>query len=273
MGFFDKLLSACGQTDCMRATRILLKKATRGETGCFAELADGYFHLLTEYLYLCNFDQREAEQRTCEILREGWLRLPFMKSLGDWETFLARSLMAVEPDPERSTEGRRPSALIALDPRAKFALVAFDLENWPYKSLSLALGMKERELSRLIFQGRCRLIEMDVAAQTRKVRHFLEQVSADLDGQSTPRQRQAVHRKMCHSAEAKTFKAQWLDYRCHLIEMRQQVRLQPEKQQAILEQLCTRLSSEEMLRPPFFLKIRRLFSATPPAPPILSRQS
>lgn len=245
----------------MRATtRIFLRRAGRGDTDAFYQLTEGYFNLLAEYLYLCNLDRAESEAKIEEIFREGWMRLPFMTRLVDWEVFLARSLMPIKVDTERSTEGRRPSTLVALDPRAKFALVAFDLENWDYKYLSFALGMKERELSRLIFQGRCRLIDFDVASEPRKVRQILEQVSSDLDGKITTRQRQAIPHKMCRSSEARTFKSQWLDYRCHLIEMRQQVRLEPEEQQAILESLCAHLSLEEMLRPPFLLRIRRIFA-------------
>ena len=120
--------------------------------------------------------------------------------------------------------------------------------------------MKERELARLIFQGRCRLIDYDLASEPRKTRHLLELVSGDLDDQLTPRQHQILIRKMCRSTEARTFKSQWLDYRCHLIEMRQQVRLQPEEQQALLEKLCADLSLEEMLRPPFLLRVRRIFT-------------
>ena len=112
----------------MRAnSRIFLKRAGRGETEAFYQLTEGYFNLLSEYLYLCNLDRTETESKIEEIFREGWMRLPFMTRLADWEVFLARTLMAVEVDSNRSTEGRRPTALVAMDPRAKFALVAFDL--------------------------------------------------------------------------------------------------------------------------------------------------
>jgi hypothetical protein len=265
MGIFSNLPKACRAAGSIRAAaRQLLKRAGRGESEAFLTLTEAYFNLVTEYLYLSNLDHAEAIARTEELFLTGWKRLPYMKKLGDWEHFLARSLMGVTVDPGQSTEGRRPRTLVDLEPQTKFALIAFDLENWSYKWLSLALDLEETDVRKILFRGRCRLLEIDIARKPRKTRHFLEQVSADLDGQVTPRQRQAILRKLCCSAEAKEFKSHWLDYRCHLIEMRQQIRLSPEAREEALQRIAARLSPEDMLRPTLFLRLRHLFGSAPP---------
>lgn len=264
MGIFSRLPKACRGPSSFRASaRLLLKGAARGDTTAFTRLAEVYFNLATEYLYLCNCDQEEAVKRATGILSEGWMRLPYLKRLEDWERFLACSLMDVEVSEGRSTEGRRPKALVGLGSRAKFALIAFDLENWSYRCLSEVLDIKEKELSRLLFRARCALLDLDLDGETRKIRHFLEDVSADLDGQLTPRQRRQMLRKLCGSAEGKEFKSHWLDYRCHLIEMRQQIRIQPEMRQSVLDQLSHQLSPEQMLHPPLLLRLRKLLFPSP----------
>lgn len=241
--------------------RALLKRASRGETDAYLGLADVYFNLVTEYLYLCNLDEGETIQKAELLLREGWMRLPYLKRLSDWERFLARSLMAVEPKRPVPVEDNSRKRLVELDPHAKFALVAFELENWGYKWLTRALRLEPRELARLLFRTRCQLIGRKPDQSGRKLRLFLEQVSVDLDGQLPPRQRRNFLRKLCSCDEAKAFKSQWLDYRCQLIEVRQQVRLQPETRDSVLVRIAASLSLEEMLRPPLLRRIRILFAS------------
>jgi len=267
MGILSRRFKPSRASGSTRApARLLLRRAAHGDKEAFLGLSEAYFNLVSEHLYLCNLDREDALTRAENIFREGWVRLPYMKRLADWERFLARSLVAVPVDAQRSTEGRRPRALVDLDAPTKFALTAFDLENWSYHWLARALESDERELAALLFDARCSLLSFETGSFPRKKRAFLQQVSLDLDGQVTPRQRQQILRKLCCSAEAKDFKSQWLDYRCHLIEMRQQVRLQPAERENFLRNVGARLSPTDMLRPPFFRRMKSLIGFSPDVP-------
>lgn len=240
--------------------RALLKRAAKGETDAYLTLTSSYFDLICEHLYLCNIDPPAALQQIEILLREGWKRLPYLKRLSDWERFVAGNLMAIPLSSAYSKRGGRPQALIELDRNAKFALIAFDLENWSYQWLALALRVRPKDLQSILFEARCKLLEINLTQTSGKLRRCLAFISADLDGQLKPGQQRQALRKLHACAETKTFKSRWLDYRCHLIEIRQQIRLQPKERDAFLDGLCRDLVLEEMLRPTLLARFRNVFS-------------
>lgn len=261
MGIFSKPVTACHGLRPSRAPlRKLLRRAAKGETDAYFALTSAYFDLVCEHLYLCNIDPPDALQQAEKILREGWRRLPYLKRLSDWERFIATHLMAIPVSAAYSPWGRRPQALIELDRNSKFALIAFDLENWSYRWLALSLRVPAKELQNILFEARCKLLEIDLAATPKKVRRCLALISADLDEQLTPcQQRQAV-KKLRACDDTRAFKSRWLDHRCHLIDFRQQIRLQPRDRDAFLDGLCRDLVLEEMLRPTLLARFRNLIS-------------
>lgn len=240
--------------------RALLRQAARGDRQAYVALAAEYFDLISEHLYLCNFDRADSLQKAESLLRDAWRHLPYLKRLSDWERFLAARLMEVEVGSTYSREGRRPQALVELESEAKFALIAFDLEKWSYHWLSLALRVPPVELRETLFKARCKLLNLDLSTASRKTRRCLERISADLDGQLTDLQRRQVLQNVCSDEAAKNFKSHWLDYRCHLIEMRQQIRFETHERDAFLESVVKDLSLEGMLRPSILTRLRNLFS-------------
>lgn len=261
MGIFNKPVTACHGLRSSRAPlRNLLRRAAKGETDAYFALTSAYFDLICEHLYLSNIDPPDTLQQAEKILREGWRRLPCLKRLSDWERFIATHLMAIPVSPAYSQRGRRPQALIELERKPKFALIAFDLENWSYRWLALSLRVPPKELQAILFEARCKLLEINLAATPKKVRRCLALISADLDEQLTPgKQRQAL-KKLHACDDTKAFKSRWLDYRCHFIEFRQQIRLQPKDRDTFLDGLCRDLVLEEMIRPTLFARFRNLFS-------------
>lgn len=258
---YNKPIKACPERRSLRApVRALLKCGARGQTDAFLALSGLYFDLISEHLYLCNLDRKEALHKAERILLEGWKQLPAFKRLSDWERFLACSLMSAQISGVFSREGPRPQALVELDSQAKFALIAFDLENWSYPWLSLALRVQPRDLKNILFQARCRLLGIDLSLTSRKLRGCLELVSADLDGQLSVAQQRQLLKKLCACQETKAFKSGWLDFRCQLIELRQQIRLQPEERDDYLNDLGQQLAPEDMVRPSFAARVRNIFS-------------
>lgn len=258
---YSKPLKACPECRSSRApVRALLKQAAHGEREAYLTLAGLYFDLISEHLYLCNYDRRSALQKTELLLRDGWKNLPYLKRLSDWERFLARSLMAMPVSDTYAGEGQRPRALVELDGEAKFALIAFDLENWSYPWLSLALRMPPRDLKEILFETRCRLLQVNLPEIKRPLRRCLELVSADLDGQLKTSQKRQLLGTLCSCEKTKAFKSNWLDYRCQLIELRQQIRLQSEERDRFLQELGNHLVCEEMAHPTRSARFRNLFS-------------
>lgn len=261
MDTYCKPIKACPEQRALRApVRALLKRGARGQVDGFIALAGLYFDLISEHLSLCNHDSADALHKTEQLLREGWKHLPCFKRLSDWERFLTQSLLSVEVGGTGSQGALRFPALIELEGDSKFALIAFDLENWSYPWLSLALRVAPKELREILFQVRCRLLQINLDHTPRRLRQCLELVSADLDGQLSTSQQKHLVQKLCASEEAKAFKSHWLAFRCQLIELRQQIRLQPEVRDDFLQNLAVSLASEDMVRPSLTARFRNMFS-------------
>lgn len=250
--------------------RALLKRGARGDTEAYLGLAGLYFDLVSEHLYLCNVDRAEALQQTESILIDGWRQLPFLKRLSDWERFLARNLMAIRVNRLSANNGPRPQELVELEADAKFALIAFDLESWSYPWLSLALRVQPQDLRKILLEARCKLLNIDLSATPDSIQRCLSLVSADLDGQLKTSQKRRLLEKLCSCEETKNFKSRWLDYRCRLIELRQQIRLQTEDRDRFLHDLGEALIADEMLRPSITARVRNLFSFRDLTPEVTS---
>lgn len=267
---YSNPLKACPECRTSRArVRALLKRGARGDTEAYLGLAGLYFDLVSEHLYLCNVDRAEALQQTESILLDGWRQLPFLKRLSDWERFLARNLIAIRVN-RISEHGPRPQELVELEADAKFALIAFDLESWSYPWLSLALRVQPQDLRKILLEARCKLLNINFSATSGSIQRCLSLVSADLDGQLKSSQKRLLLEKLCSCEETKSFKSRWLDYRCRLIELRQQIRLQTEDRDRFLHDLSEALIADEMLRPSITARVRNLFSFRDLTPEVTS---
>lgn len=237
---------------------MLLHRAATGSTEAYKELTDVYLDLITEYLSLCNFSQSEVIRKMETLLREGWQRLPYLKRLSDWERFLTTSLLAISSKSSSSRE--YPRELLELEPDEKFALIAFNFENWRYSWLALALRVEPRTLGKILFEARCQLLQIDLSTLSREVRQNFVLVSANLDDQLTQAQQQSAIQILSDCEATRTFKSRWLALFCKLIEIRQQIRLQDEKRNEFLQSVCGKLRHEKMLRPSLASRIRNLIS-------------
>lgn len=261
MGIFRKpVFSGSSPAPSRAPLRTLLRRAAKGETGAYLALVRPYFDLISEHLYLCNYDRAATLHEAEFLLHEGWKRLPYLKRLSDWEHFLARNLTTIEVNASYSRETGRPQALVELERQSKFALIAFDLENWGYRWLSLALRVEPRELRNILFETRCILLGIDLSRTKPGLRRCLALISAGLDGQLTHKQQRQALRQVCTCEQTKDFKSRWLDFRCHLIEKRQQIRLPEAERDLFLERLSQHLFPEEMLRPSLLARFRNLVS-------------
>lgn len=245
--------------------RKCIKRASAGEVSPYLALVSHYFDLVTEYLYLCNLDPREILEKSRSIFQEGWRRMAHVHRVSGWDFFLASSLMQTKANTEtRSLEGRRPKALVELKDDAKFAFAASELEDWDEFALALALRRPPREIRRIRFHTKLVLLKIDRHDLTGQQYRCLWEVSADLDDRNTPlRQRSPLHRKFSKCEFSKDFRARWLDYRCHLIEMRQQIRLPEESRREEIAELGNILHPDDIIRPPLLARMKKMISLRP----------
>ncbi len=236
-----------GRTELRR----LLRRAVRGDADAFVLLAAPYCDLITEFVALCGIDDEEPlRAKTREVHHEIWKYLPFMHRVSDFERLLATTLFSVRPR-ESSTVGEAcPGELQNLDPREKFALLARDFEGWDYGWTATALRVSRRELGEILVSVRCRLLGIDLDALDKESASCIRKLSLDLDGRNVARETQKICRNLARLPKAKAFKSEWLNLRCELIELRQQIRLPEETKQTILEALVPELRSEAMIRVP-----------------------
>ncbi len=249
------------------ARRKLIKQASGGDARAYLALAGDYFDLVVEYLHLCHLDREEVLQKSASVFRDGWRRLAFIRRVSEWDSFLAGALMQTPVKSSRlGSDRRKAKGLSALDGPAKFALAAADLENWDFSSIALALRCSNKEVRRLRHGARLHLLGLETKEMTAREQRCLREVSADFDDQKPLRQRTQLHKKFSRCPVSKDFRARWLDYRCHLIEMRQQVRLDGEIKREFFETLGQDLHPDDMLRAPFFLRVRKIISLRPADP-------
>lgn len=255
-----------GDTSFRAPIRKQLKLARKGDLHAYRLLAAPYFNLVTEYLFFCNWNRDEVLRQAEWVFRETWKRLPYLKRLSDWEQVLASTLIRVAEAPVRPSSIERPERLGAIQAKKRFAIVAFDLENWSYHWLGLAIRQTPDEVGQTLFRARCALLDFDANRENHSIQRLLRQVSEDIDGRASPRKRGQIQQRLARNPIARDFKCRWLEIRCNLIELRQQVRFSHDERCVFLAAL-ENLSREEMMRPPLTARARNLVSFTGAPPP------
>lgn len=258
--------ASSGDTAFRPPIRRQLRLARKGNLHAYRLLAAPYFNLVTEYLFFCNWNRDEILRQAELVFRETWKRLPYLNRLSDWEQLLATTLVQVVQAPDRPSPIERPGRLAYLDPKDKLAIIAFDLENWSYYWLGLALRKRPDEVGETLLRARCEILGFEAGREDRPVRRLLRQVSEDIDGQICGRKRSQIQQRLARNPVARDFKCRWLEVRCSLVETRQDVRFSPEERRVFLGAL-ENLSKEEMMRPPLTARARNLvsFAGAPPA--------
>lgn len=246
--FFFQLTHASPER---KASRSQLKQAKAGNSEAYLALVANYLDLALVYF---GSSLRESSKTRCarveQIFTALWRHLPYAERVSDYEYMLASALL--ENAPDGGTQ-HPPKTLITklrqLPPRNRFAFIAYELEGWPLRWVSLLMRLRPRALHRLLSQARCELCGVRWQALSQEERNYLERISVCMDASPNVRVNKELSRHICHFPQVSEIKALWLELRPELVEIRYRYLLEPQEREALLGHILAAIQSTTMDQP------------------------
>ena len=234
-----------------KACRSLLTTARKGAPEQYLALAANYLDLAQAYFGNSLHEGRQTRlDRTGQIFTALWQHLPYTERLSDFEYLLASSLIDNTPveGPIHSEESL-VTRLRLLDPRVRFALLAYEFERWSPHWVALVMRCKPKALHRLLSEARCELCGVSWDALSREERECLEAVSQSFDHCPNLRANKALSKRVARFPRVNEIKAQWLELRPELVEVRHRYIPSQEEREAALNTILTDINQRPMQRP------------------------
>ncbi|MEM9159393.1 MAG: hypothetical protein AAGB46_10115 [Verrucomicrobiota bacterium] len=231
--------------------RQLIKKAAHGNLSAFIQATSHYLDLISEYLYLVGYtDPVDRSFEIQKILSDCWRYAPYARRVSDFERFLQVHL---ENRKESSTlDLANPHNFLgALNHRERFLLVAREFQHWSKKSLKLSLRRKEKEISTDLMLLKSKLIGFRNSMLKQNQQAKVRQVSELLEGVYCSKQARKVEQEIAGNYHVLQYKADWLAYRCELVELKQKMELTTTEKTALKERLSIHLKQAPTESPKF----------------------
>jgi hypothetical protein len=240
----------------MIQSRFILRKhlhlARKANDRAYLILVDHYLNLVTEYLKISGLSHpKEIVENVKDIFIVLWKCLPFTKRLSDFEHLICLVLQSTPHScvpPQQTLLGKK---ILQLDCQARFLLVAHEMEQWDSHWQALALRKNPRTIKKVLLKIRCLLCDIDYINLSQKSQQILLTLSNNLDITPASIKKSSItlppNQKII--PEINHFKANWLDMRCQIIELRQQIRLNPETREAFFRELTECLIPDQMINP------------------------
>ncbi len=240
--------------------RGLLRKASHGNVYAFTQASSFYFEILSEYFYLLGFtDPRDRLFEVRNLLAECWKYLPYTKRVSDFERFLQVHLE--KRDADCCLDLAEPHQRLGkIDHKIRFLLVTRIFGHWSYKSLQLALRCKKRELSATLMTLKSELVGFK--PQMLKTHEQLQilRLSDLLEGELSAKSALKLEQEIARQFHVLQFKADWLAYRCELVELQQKMKLSEEETALLKKSINEQLKEEPMEHPKLSDNIINQFS-------------
>jgi|GEM_PF-720936 len=229
--------------------RSLLRKSSRGNAYSFLQVSHHYFDLLSEYFYLIGYtDSRDRIFEITSLLTECWSYLPYTRRVSDFERFLQLRLEKRAASAKFEIGEKHP-ALSSLNHEERFLLVAREFEEWSYKTICLAIRSKKSVLSSDLMSLKCKLVQFKPKMLKADQQNQLLQISELLESELNAKQTRKVEQDAAQNYHILQFKADWLAYRCELIELRQRMRLGADDIELLKEKINDAIKGLAMERP------------------------
>lgn len=252
MGFIRRFFDKLKRSDPARkAARSHLKAAKRGDREQYLALAANYIDL-SQTFFACSFAEPTELRmaRVTQLFNELWQNLPYAERLSDFEFMLARALIESTSDQTLTTS---PEALVTklrlLSAESRFVILAYALGHWQLRWIALVMRIKAPELHCLLSEARCELCDVSWEALTLEERACLESVSAKLDTCPDIRTNKALSKRICALPQVKEIKADWLELRSDLVEVRMRYILTQDAREQLLSGILDATEDESMQRP------------------------
>lgn len=211
----------CSTTE-RKVSRAQLKSAKSENHAQFLALAANYTDLAHAYFGATGHEDAEIRVARVEQVFLGlWQHLRYAERLSDFEFMLASAL--IENAPEHGLiESVEPlvTKLRLLSAKARFAFIAYEFEKWPIRWVALVMRIRLEALHELISKARCELCGISWQSLTDEERKCLVAVSVSLEKSPNLKFNKALSQQLCQFPRAAEIKAQWLELRPELVEVR-----------------------------------------------------
>ncbi len=253
--FITRLRLASAPT--RRAQRAHLQAAREGDREQYLALAAHYLDLTAEFLGgSLSEDEDGRLDRVVHLFTGLWQRLRFTERLSDFEFMLARALLQMDTRGTRIASGNPTvTKLRVFEPEARFAFIAYECEHWPLRWVALALRIKEPALHSLLSAARCELGGISWDSLTEGERDCLLAVSRALDGRPSVSASKALSKRLADFPRAAGIRAEWLELRAEMVEVRHRYRPDDAHRERVLRNLLERIERAPMQKAPVVLRL------------------
>lgn len=231
--------------------RMQLKAAKNGNAEQFLCLAATYIDLTTCYLG-ASFSEKESERnaRTENVFVALWQQLAYAERLSDFEFILA-SLLFKNTSSGASITSK--SAIVRkmrlLEPKVRFALIAYELENWPLRWVSLLMRLKPSELHAILAEARCELCGVSWESLALDERKCLQQISQSQDKYPNIQTNKQLKNRTAIYPRISNIRAQWLELKPELVEVKMRYKSNLINRELILKNLLESTNQTSFIKP------------------------
>ena len=234
-----------------QARRSLLVAAKKCDPEPYLALASNYLDLAQVYFGNSLHEERQTRlDRSGQIFTVLWQQLPYAERLSDFEYMLASSLIDNTPK-NRPIHSKDPlvTRIRLLDPRVRFAFLSYEFERWSSRWVALVMRCKPKALHELLAEARCELCGVSWTSLSREERACLGAVSFALDQCPNLRVNQALSKRVSRCPRICGIKAQWLELRPEIVEIRHRYIPSQKEREACLTRIFSDIREKPMQRP------------------------
>ena len=201
-----------------------LRKAAKGNTLAFKAVANQYLDFITEFLVVSGYHEEDRiHSYSRKVFHNIWLRIAYIRRVSDFERqlfiFLKQIPVNVAPFQDVLTQ-----RLVMLNSLQRFLVVGRDLEGWNSKNLGLSTRVSKYELSKPLFDAWKVLVGFKSRELDFNTNECMGKVVLNMEGPLDQGEQQRLCKKVKENAIASSFKADFLNMRCELVELRQNAR-------------------------------------------------
>ena len=241
-----------GRSDPVRsAARLLLKSAKRGDREQYLSLAANYIDF-TQYFLSCISGKCKEKRITLVALlfNELWKNLPYVKRLSDFEFMLATALIEGTRDQILTTSSCTIiNRIRSLSPQRQFIYLAHTLGNWPLRWIALATRSRPSRMHRILSEIRCELCATSWEALKKEEKKCLEAISVELNNYPNVQINKSLCKRTLAHPRVMEIKANWLELRAELVEIRIRNALDPRERESLLSGILDAITDGSMKQP------------------------
>ena len=240
-----------------KASRTHLKRAKAGDAEAYLALTAHYLDLPLIYFGGCLHEPMDMRfARVEQVFTALWQHLPYAERVSDFEYMLASALLENTPDNGRITSAEAlVTKLRMLQPKTRFALIAYEFENWPIRWVALLMRIRPRMLHRLLSEARCELCGISWESLAEEERACLEAISVSLGSSPNLRASKELCRRVATFPRVSEIKALWLELRPELVEVRHRYLPDLSQRERLLGNILCSAQSTPMNHPPMMDRV------------------